>query len=120
ISRRVLQLAAQLRVPAALCINRWDLNPQLTDELESAAASLGAATIGRVRQDLALANAQLAERSLVELTEAGASADLRRLWERLRHLVRRPALRGSAAPSVADAVMPAQPPDQLPMRGDAP
>ena len=85
---RVLELADQLHVAAALCINRADLNPRLADRLEAEAQARGARPLGRVREDLAMVDAQLRARAVTEWPAAGdgAASDLRSLWDRLHTL----------------------------------
>ncbi len=48
---RVLQVARHFKVPAAVCVNKWDLNPDMAGRIESAASGRGAWTAGRVRYD---------------------------------------------------------------------
>ena len=45
-ARRVIELARQLRVPAVVCVNRWDLNPAMASRVKDEAASLGATLVG--------------------------------------------------------------------------
>ena len=84
---RVLELAGQLHVTAALCVNRWDLNPRLADRLESEALAREARPLGRVREDLSIVRAQLEGQAVTELTDEGAAADLRCFWDKLRDLL---------------------------------
>lgn len=84
---RVLELADQLHVDAALCVNRWDLSPRLADRLESEAQAHEVSPVGRVREDLAMVDAQIRARAVTELTDYGAAADLRAVWDRLRELI---------------------------------
>ncbi|MFW6032138.1 MAG: ATP-binding protein [Phycisphaeraceae bacterium] len=81
---RVIELARQLGVPAALCVNRWDLSPEQTRQLERQAAAAGAELVGRVREDPAFVQAQLHQQTLVEFASADSPSrrDVRQLWQR--------------------------------------
>jgi MinD superfamily P-loop ATPase len=80
---RVLSLTRHFGMPAALCVNKWDLNPEMTDRIEDKARRTGARISGRIRYDRAVTRAQMQERAVVEL-DAPAAADIRGLWESLR------------------------------------
>lgn len=82
---RVLELAAHFRVPAAVCVNRWDLHPGRAHRIERLAVARGAACAGRIRYDRAVTTAQVGAVSVVE-HGGGAAGDLRALWRRLGEL----------------------------------
>ena len=77
---RVLQLARFFGIPVAVCVNKWDINPDVTERIERKAENLGAACIGRVRYDKAVTTAQIQRKSVVEI-ESAAGDDIRQIWE---------------------------------------
>lgn len=79
---RVLKLARQFDIPAAVCVNKWDLNPEMTERIEALAVRLGARIAGRVRYDRAVTLAQIQEKAVVEI-DAPSAGDIRRVWESL-------------------------------------
>jgi len=76
---RVLKLAAHFGIPAAICVNKWDLNPEMTERIEKQAQTLGATVAGRIRYDRAVTQAQIQERAVVEI-DAPCAEDIRALW----------------------------------------
>jgi MinD superfamily P-loop ATPase len=80
--KRVLALARHFEVPAAVCVNKWDLNPEMATSIEKGASALGAWTAGRVRYDRGVTAAQIQARAVVE-TDASSGNDIRRLWNGL-------------------------------------
>ena len=82
--QRVLELCRHFSIPAAVCMNKWDLNPQMTERIEGQAASGGARVLGRIPYDRAVTAAQLEARTVVELGGPAAEA-IRRIWERFNH-----------------------------------
>lgn len=80
---RVLSLARHFTIPASVCVNKWDLNPEMTERIEEKARERGASTAGRIRYDRGVTAAMMQERAVVETTTASA-ADLRGIWERLK------------------------------------
>ncbi len=81
---RVLALARHFGVPAGVCVNKWDINPEMTRRIEDMARTAGAQVAGRIRYDAGVTSAQVAARTVVE-TECPAALDIRELWERITH-----------------------------------
>ena len=69
-------------MPAAVCVNKWDLNPEMTERIENMARRAGAKIAGRIRYDRAVTAAQLQERAVVE-TAAPCVADIQQVWKHM-------------------------------------
>jgi MinD superfamily P-loop ATPase len=80
--RRALELTRHFHIPAAVCVNRWDLCPERTAAIEAAAEELGAELAGRIRYDPTVTTAQLRAQTVVELGGPAAD-DIRELWQHL-------------------------------------
>ncbi|UCC69112.1 MAG: ATP-binding protein [Armatimonadota bacterium] len=80
--KRVLQMAAHFGVPAAVCVNKWDINPELTEEIEQAAQGMAAPPLGRIPFDEAVADSTAEGVPLVEFVANGpARKAVVKLWE---------------------------------------
>jgi MinD superfamily P-loop ATPase len=55
---RLFQLVRHFKIPAALCINRWDVNPEITERLEKLAEREGMTPVGRISRDKTFNEAQ--------------------------------------------------------------
>ena len=77
---RVADLTRHFDIPAMVCVNKWDLNPQIAEEIESAARKRGLEIAGRVRYDLAVTAAQVRSLSVVEHQNDGPAEDIRAVW----------------------------------------
>jgi len=84
---RIADLAGHFTVPVVLCINKWDINPEMTSRLEEEAEQRGIEVVGRVRYDSAFTRAQRRGLSLVECDGEPAAEDLKALWEHIRPLI---------------------------------
>jgi len=73
--QRVLSLTRHFNIPTAICVNKWDINPEMTARIENQARNAGARIAGRIRYDRAVTQAQMQERAVVE-TEAPCVADV--------------------------------------------
>jgi len=80
---RVLELAAHFQIPAAVCVNRWDINPEGARSIEVRAREHGATIVGRIRYDAAVTQAQVGGRAVVELGGVAAD-DIRAVWDRVQ------------------------------------
>ena len=80
---RVAGLVAKFRIPAMICINKWDLNPDLSRRIEHDAQHLGIALAGKVAYDDAITEAQIACKAVVEFQENGCAGQIRSLWHTL-------------------------------------
>ena len=76
---RVLQLTKHFGIPAAVCVNKWDLNPSMTERIGHTARARGAAVANRVRYDTAVTSAQIRAQAVVEC-ESEIGNDVRDLW----------------------------------------
>jgi MinD superfamily P-loop ATPase len=79
---RVLSLARHFSIPAAVCVNKWDLNPDMTMRVEDSARHSGAEVVGRIRYDPGVTRAQLMERAVVEI-DTPCAEDIRHIWARM-------------------------------------
>lgn len=77
--RRIADLAKSFRLDIAVCINRWDVDPGLADQITAEARDFGARFVRRIRFDPAVTDAQMQGRTAVE-TDSPVAADLQDLW----------------------------------------
>ncbi len=106
---RVLELARHFRVPAAVCVNRWDLYPEGASAIVERAEADGVPVLGRIAYDPQVTAAQVAATTVVEWG-GRAALDIRRLWNRLGErwpeLRTRPAEPASVADDANDDGLP--------------
>lgn len=80
---RVLQLAKHFRVPAMVCVNKWDLNPETTLRIEQTTVAAGAVPVGRIPYDTTFTTAMIHGRTVVDYPESGAAENIVKIWEQL-------------------------------------
>ena len=80
---RVLHLARHFEIPASVCVNKWDINPEAAGRIEQKALALGARLAGRIRYDPDVTRAQIENKAVVE-TDAPSAEDIRQVWENLK------------------------------------
>ena len=80
---RVLKLAAHFNVPAYICVNKWDINPEMTSDIEKQVEKMGATPIGRMSYDRVVVAAQIAGQSIVENSKGIISQEVTQIWKTL-------------------------------------
>ena len=79
--QRVAELAANFKIPALVCINKADINPKITREIESEVNLHGLKMAGTIRYDEAFTRAQIAESTVIEFTNGATSEEIKSLWQ---------------------------------------
>jgi len=78
---RVMKLTRHFGIRTLVCINKWDLNPEVTSEIEALAHEQSATIAGKVRYDNAITEAQIRKLSVVEYSKNGVSEEIKSLWK---------------------------------------
>jgi MinD superfamily P-loop ATPase len=84
---RLLELTRHFKIRAGICVNRADINPDLTTQIEELANKMDLPVLGRIRHDEAVTAAQLQQKSVVENGSGPAAKDIIMLWDRIRDAI---------------------------------
>ena len=82
---RVLSLTRHFGIPAAVCVNKWDINVEMTERIENRAQQSGARIAGRIRYDPIVTKAQMQGMAVVE-TKTAIANDILQIWDQLAFL----------------------------------
>jgi MinD superfamily P-loop ATPase len=82
--KRVTDLARHFGIPTMVCINKWDLNVEMAEEIEAAILDRGMSLAGRVRYDRAVTEAQVERKTAVENQQDGSAADIQNVWNKVK------------------------------------
>ena len=85
--KRVTELTRHFKIPTVLCINKWDLNPDLAMQMENEAAEGGIRVVGKIHYDPSITKAQIAGQSLVEFQNGDLAGEFKELWRRVHELL---------------------------------
>ena len=86
---RVAGLAKHFGIETLVCVNKWDINAELTEQIEAEARERSLTVAGRVRYDRAVTQAQLQGLSVVEFTDSDSGADVKAVWRKVRETLDR-------------------------------
>lgn len=79
--KRVKELLDFLKIPALICINKHDLNTELSTEIKSYAAAQNMFFTGEIPFDRAVTSAMVAGKTLVEFSASPAAEAVKNVWE---------------------------------------
>ncbi|MBL7186439.1 MAG: ATP-binding protein [Phycisphaerae bacterium] len=77
---RVAELTASFGIPTLVCINKSDLNPQMTSQIAEEADNRGIRLAGKIRYDKAFTKAQIMKATVIEYTGGWVSEEIKALW----------------------------------------
>lgn len=98
--QRIAELCAQSQIPTAVCLNKADLDDELTEQITVEATARGLPVLGRVRYDPAVPAAHRAGTTVIDHAPGGhASEDLRDLWSAVTDWLPAPSMKTSRADS---------------------
>jgi MinD superfamily P-loop ATPase len=81
---RVAQLAAHFKVPAMICVNKFDLNLELTRDIENYADKKGITCLGRIPFDPVFTKAMIQVQTVFEYDgQSTVGEAIRGTWQRL-------------------------------------
>jgi MinD superfamily P-loop ATPase len=79
---RVTKLADHFKVPAMICVNKFDLNPEMTDAIERYARKRGLHSVGRIPFDPVFIKAMVLAQTVFEYNvESGTSGAIHGIWQ---------------------------------------
>jgi len=82
---RVADLAAGFKIPTLVAINKFDLNPNMGEQIEEDARSRNMKVVGKIRYDDAFTKAQILKSTVLEYTGGAVSEDVKALWRNVTY-----------------------------------
>jgi MinD superfamily P-loop ATPase len=81
---RLLELVGHFRIPVSVCVNKWDINPDIASSIEKLSEKKGASIIGRISYDRSVTEAQIKGISAVEIDNSIAAKEITEIWKKLK------------------------------------
>lgn len=79
---RILSVVTHFRIPAYLVVNKFDLNEEMTEQVEEFAASKEIMVLGRIPYDPGVPQRMIEGKSVVEDEQSPAGAAMRKIYAR--------------------------------------
>jgi MinD superfamily P-loop ATPase len=84
---RLADLCTKMGIPACITLNKWDLNPEMTESMGREAAARGLFLLSPIPFDPEVARAMTLGKSLTEVSTGPASQAIRRIWREVEDLL---------------------------------
>jgi MinD superfamily P-loop ATPase len=85
---RVVLLAEHFKVPAWVCINKFDLNPELTRDIEMYASEKGTTCLGRIHFDPMFTEAMIQAQTVVEYGNGSkVGQEVKAIWQKIERIL---------------------------------
>jgi len=81
-------LAAHFKIPTLACVNKFDLNEEISDQIANFCARNHIELVGRIPYDTAVTYAMVAGKSIVEFPDGRVSDAIRAIWHKVEHYLK--------------------------------
>lgn len=78
---RVVELTEHFKIPTAVCINKYDINPKIAETIEKQALQQDIKVLGKIAYDTVVTKAQIAGKTIIEYSSNGVKEQIVSLWE---------------------------------------
>jgi MinD superfamily P-loop ATPase len=85
--QRVTELAKHFNIPSAACINKYDLNLEISEKIQEYCKQTGVQMLGRVPYDPIVSKALVEKKMIVEYGNGRVSDEIKNIWIRLAELL---------------------------------
>lgn len=84
---RILDLTDHFKIPALVCINKWDIHPKMSTVIESGCAKRNIEFLGKIPFDPAVIECQLQGLPVVSINSSLAAYSIRAIWKKLQEKI---------------------------------
>ncbi len=86
---RVAKLTKHFKIPTAVCVNKSDLNNEITERIKENSVLNNLAFLGKIRYDKVVTEAQIHNTTVVEHKDSQVSDDIKNIWENILTLCKK-------------------------------
>ncbi|MBN2057769.1 MAG: ATP-binding protein [Candidatus Saganbacteria bacterium] len=83
-AKRIMDVARHFNVPVKLAVNKYDLNPEMTDEIENYCKKADVPVVGKIAFDRRFVEAMVAGKMIIEYDAQAAGEELSGIWQALK------------------------------------
>jgi MinD superfamily P-loop ATPase len=84
-SERVFQLTKHFKTPACICINKYDINLELTEKIEIFCTQNNIELVGKIPHSKEFTEAMIKELTLIEYSKGEVSKEIKNIWNKLEY-----------------------------------
>ena len=81
---RVISLAAgHFQIPTFVCVNKFDLNKEITNQIEIFCHEMNIAFVGIISYDTIVIDAMVQAKTIIEFSDGAISKEIKKIWEKI-------------------------------------
>jgi MinD superfamily P-loop ATPase len=80
---RVADLTAHFQIPTAVCVNKYDINPQITEEINRYCSERGLNVVGEIPYDRTTVKALVKQTPVVEYSHGPLARKITQIWQQI-------------------------------------
>ena len=85
---RVIDLTKHFNTPIVVCINKYDINPDISNQIEAFCLKNNIKVVGKLPYDPIVTKAQLAAASVVEYSGKPIAFYIKKMWQEINYIIR--------------------------------
>ena len=85
---RVGGLAAHFKIPTLACVNKFDINEEISDQIAGYCEKNHIELVGRIPYDTAVTHAMVAGKSIVEFSDGKVSDAIKKIWHEVEDFLK--------------------------------
>jgi MinD superfamily P-loop ATPase len=85
--KRVAELANFLKIPGMVCVNKYDLNPDMSEQILALANEFKLKNVGQIPYDASVTQAMVEGTSPVNYSKGPASQAIEEVWKKVSHFL---------------------------------
>ena len=85
--QRVTALAKHFNIPTAACINKYDLNPEMSEKIRGYCEETGVHFVGMIPYDTVVSKALVHKKIIVEYGNGAVSHEIKKMWSALAEIL---------------------------------
>ncbi|MFO7677812.1 MAG: ATP-binding protein [Thermoplasmatota archaeon] len=82
--KRIIKASQHFNIPAVVCINKYDINLQNTEEITKYCAKNSIEVVGKIPYDTIINDAMIQEKSVVEFSDELTSRTIKDMWTKIQ------------------------------------
>jgi len=84
---RIHSVANHFKIPAAVCINKYDINPENSMKIEEYCKKNNLSVVGKLPFDIIMTQAMINEKSIIEFSDGALSQEIKDMWNKLQRIL---------------------------------
>ena len=80
---RVTELTAHFQIPTYVCVNKYDINPRITDEIKIYCSEHNLSFIGEIAYDITIVKALVNQMPVVEYSNGATARKITQIWQQV-------------------------------------